>query len=422
MLIFSDKVNHSNIPVLEGGASGHMAHLFEDPYLTFANLQTIFTKLFSGNLEIEEKTDGQALAITVKYGQVLAARNKATLRDPMTLAQLATKFEGRGAISEAFVKSMTDISSAIETLSEKEIDTIFKNGLNFMAFEIIYPSTQNVIDYGGRCLIQLHGINEYDENFNKIGENKKLADKLFAYFKANDALKQKTFEITNHTKLQLKNSKTSQDALDIIIPKLKTVAKPVGMNATILSYTTKFITDSIYKYSSAIGLDLSKAPKFVEALASNLNYIAPKAKSKREVKAEAKAYNLNTEDSSFLITSLGEYSPELNRRAISPIEDLVIEAGLLLMKNLLGFISINPSKTAKSLHKELVTTIDTLTSNEASLTDAKRATFKKNLEKLNRYQNEVNPAEGLVFKYKNKIYKLTGTFGAINQLLGILRY
>ena len=32
------------------------------------------------------------------------------------------------------------------------------------------------------------------------------------------------------------------------------------------------------------------------------------------------------------------------------------------------------------------------------------------------------PTEGIVFKYKGKIYKLTGTFAAINQLLGIMKY
>ena len=32
------------------------------------------------------------------------------------------------------------------------------------------------------------------------------------------------------------------------------------------------------------------------------------------------------------------------------------------------------------------------------------------------------PTEGIVFKYKGKIYKLTGTFAAINQLLGLIKY
>lgn len=44
--------------LLEGGASGHMSHLFEDPDLKFKDLKDIFTKLFKGKLTVSEKTDG----------------------------------------------------------------------------------------------------------------------------------------------------------------------------------------------------------------------------------------------------------------------------------------------------------------------------------------------------------------------------
>ena len=32
------------------------------------------------------------------------------------------------------------------------------------------------------------------------------------------------------------------------------------------------------------------------------------------------------------------------------------------------------------------------------------------------------PTEGVVFKFKGKTFKLTGTFAAINQLMGIIKY
>ena len=41
--------------IVEGGASGHMQHIFEDPDLTFKELKDIFTKLFTGKIGIEEK-------------------------------------------------------------------------------------------------------------------------------------------------------------------------------------------------------------------------------------------------------------------------------------------------------------------------------------------------------------------------------
>jgi hypothetical protein len=112
--------SYSDLLVTEGGASGHMTHLFEDPDLTFKQLKDIFTKLFTGKIGITEKTDGQALAITYKDGKVGASRNIATLKDPMSIEQVTAKFDGRGEVKDAFVKSMTDISTAINSLSEEE--------------------------------------------------------------------------------------------------------------------------------------------------------------------------------------------------------------------------------------------------------------------------------------------------------------
>ena len=39
----------------EGGASGHMTHLFEDGKMTFGELKEIFRELFSGEIEVSEK-------------------------------------------------------------------------------------------------------------------------------------------------------------------------------------------------------------------------------------------------------------------------------------------------------------------------------------------------------------------------------
>jgi len=46
------------------------------------------------------------------------------------------------------------------------------------------------------------------------------------------------------------------------------------------------------------------------------------------------------------------------------------------------------------------------------------------LERLDRIGGieSIIPTEGIVFKYKGKIMKLTGTFAAINQLMGIIKY
>ena len=95
--------------ICEGGASGHMSHIFEDPDLKFSDLKKIFTGLFKGKLAVEEKTDGQNLAVTMKNGIVGAARNKKSLENPMPVEDIEKMFEGKAEVKDAFVKSMKEV-------------------------------------------------------------------------------------------------------------------------------------------------------------------------------------------------------------------------------------------------------------------------------------------------------------------------
>lgn len=108
-----------------------MTHLFEDGSLTFGELRDIFTKLFQGEVLISEKTDGQALAITYKDGEFGVARNKSTLKKPMSIKELNSKFEGRGELQKAFVNSMKDLSKALSSIDEDSLN-------DYLALKALY--------------------------------------------------------------------------------------------------------------------------------------------------------------------------------------------------------------------------------------------------------------------------------------------
>ena len=54
--------------ICEGGNDGHLAHLFDQGSLTFAEIRDIFKKLFTGKLGVTEKVDGMNLNVTYKDG------------------------------------------------------------------------------------------------------------------------------------------------------------------------------------------------------------------------------------------------------------------------------------------------------------------------------------------------------------------
>lgn len=407
-----------------GGASQHMQHLFEDPDLTFKELKDIFTKLFKGKLEIHEKADGINLAVTWKDGKLLAARNKATLKDPMTIDQVDKLFEGRGELKDAFVNSLKDLNNALKTLPKEDLMAIFDNGKKFMAFEIIYPPTKNTIDYGNRCMLQFHGINIYDDKWNKVSEDKAAADKLFEMLRKSNALKQNIFEISGPAKLALKDSKSGEESLKVVLEKLNELIRDLGWSATINDYAKERFKKYIINRAIDADFPLSRNSDFVSELADRLSNISKRRPNKNDLAAFAKKEGIDVKDQKYkdFIAALDDSLDEANAVIIKPLEDLVIGAGLLLMKNMTGFIAADPKKTSKKLATELDAAIKELASKETSLDASKLRRFKKNLAKLDQWQREVMPSEGVVFLYKGKPYKLTSTFGAVNQILGLLKY
>ena len=340
----------------------------------------------------------------------------------MSIEQLSQKFDGRGEIKEAFVKSMNDISKAIKSLSEEEKKLIFNDGHNYMAFEIIYPPTKNVIDYGNKCLIQLHGVNIYDEKWNKVSEDKKLAEKLYELLKQRNVLNQETFQITSDAKLKLKDSKTGEESLKLVLDKLATLIDGLGWNSTINDYAQERFEKYIINMAIKADLELSRKSTFVSKLAERISNLSKRSVTKSDLNAYAKAEGLDIKSQEFkdFVNLVDQTKDEANQYAIAPLEDLVIYAGLLLMKNLVGYISADPKKTSKRLAVELDSAINEIS--QAKLDDRKLARFKKNLVKLDKWQREVMPTEGIVFLYKGKVFKMTGTFGAVNQLVNLLKY
>lgn len=369
-------------------------------------------------------TDGQALAVTVKDGEVKAARNKTTLKNPMSISEVESKFEGRGPIKDAFVNSMNDISNAIMKLSPEEIESIFGNGQKFMAFEIIYPPTKNVVDYNNRCIIQLHGINVYDENFKKVSEDKEAADRLFSFLKEHDALKQSIFEITNHTKLHIKNAREASASLKDIIGKLAKIQGKYPDSMTLNEYVLRRYVPRIRKMVKSYGLDSLDNEEFVNALASRLAYTSQTKVPLSTISNIAKEHGVDSTSSKLkeLVKTAEEQAPDVNQSIILPIETLVVDAGLQLMKNLIGFISTDRSKSAEILHNDLVKAIEDIEANKDKLTPSKLHSFQKNMAKLKKFGEDVVGVEGIVFLYNGKPYKMTGNFGVINQILGLFKY
>ena len=106
---------------------------------------------------------------------------------------------------------------------------------------------------------------------------------------------------------------------------------------------------------------------------------------------------------------------------IRPFEDLFLELGSIILKNASNFVAASPDAEMQRLHNQIRTEADKIKKGGSIEQIQKVEAELARLERIGGIDS-IMPTEGIVFVYKGKTFKLTGTFAAINQLMGIIKY
>jgi hypothetical protein len=112
---------------------------------------------------------------------------------------------------------------------------------------------------------------------------------------------------------------------------------------------------------------------------------------------------------------------KLYKKNMEPFERLFLELGAEIMKNMTNFLSANPSKSTRIMIKDLNSLIKKINASDDVNVINK---LKTQLDRLNSIGgfDAIVPSEGITFVFKNNLYKFTGTFAPINQIMGLFRY
>jgi len=132
--------------------------------------------------------------------------------------------------------------------------------------------------------------------------------------------------------------------LKLVISKLGELVKGLGWNATINDYAKERFEKYIINKAIEADFPLSKRSEFVSELADRLSSVSKRKVSKADLATFAKREGLDVKSQEYkdFVNMLDADLPAANQVCIKPLEDLVIGAGLLLMKNLVGYISADP--------------------------------------------------------------------------------
>jgi hypothetical protein len=123
----------------------------------------------------------------------------------------------------------------------------------------------------------------------------------------------------------------------------------------------------------------------------------------------------------WVLTTDKENHKDIYKENILPWEELFLGLGAEIMLNLSMLLTANPEAGAEKIKKELEATIKSIKST-GDLDLIKK--LESQLNKLDAIGGigSIVSSEGITFTYGDKLYKYTGTFAPINQILGLLKY
>ena len=408
----------------EGGAYGHMNHPFDNNNLMFSDLKNIVINGLAGKLnredKVSEKLDGQNLMVSWVDGKLKAARNKGHLKNggksAPTTSGIASMFAGRGNVKKAFVGAMRDLEKSIGGLSNAQKKKVFGNGTKWMNLEVIYPQTSNIIDYDVAEIV-FHGTTEYDRTGRAKGYSKESARMLQGMIQQINQNIQKTFKISRPNFLKMSKVQDFGKKKSAFLGRLNKLQSQYGLKDSdrLGQYHESYWREYIYNAGKQFKVNI-KTNELVNLTNRwayfDKSYAIPQMKKDFEDRPEFLKWILDTDKLDHT---------KMFKQNIKPFEILFFQVGAEILKNMSGFLAVSPKAAVQKIRQDMVKALKDLQKPDNV---EKLSKLKIQIEKLEAIggASSIVPSEGLVFKYKGDIYKFTGAFAPVNQILGSLKF
>ena len=393
----------------EGGASGHMSHIYDYTDLTLNDVKQIITNLFSGELEdVTEKLDGMNIQCTMNNsGQVVFIRNKGDLNSAkggMDVDDMAAKWAGREHVAKTYLDAADVIIKVFNKIG-KSFFNPDKNTKIVANCECITAGKTNILMYAS-AQVDFHNLWVYtrkDEN-SQWEKSEVTTRGINVLEKACENID--GAQITPRVIIRV--TEKSDELLNNYINQISEIFSKEGLSNSnsIDEYRAKRfsnICDSRY-----IWITESEAG---QAALYNRWFNDDKSVSLRELK---KIYKDNVDN----LTSLDKSGyKEIVNTCMKPIDTFFGRLGNSIISLCNGMVNAGAeSEVIDALKSDLDEVIQKVKS-EGSVDMNDKLTVQ--LARLAELGDQINASEGIVFRYGDKLMKLTGSFASVNQIINL---
>ena len=401
--------------ITEGGAAGHMAHPYDYTEFTLRDLKGLIRNLFTSKVEdVTEKIDGMNIVASMNQdGEVVFIRNKGDLnsvKGGMTIQDMATKWADRPNVAQTYINAGEVITRVFNKIGSQFFNPDPDTRLAVNC-ECVLAGVTNIMPYAS-SQVDFHNIFIYkhtEKGWEHTDTTKKGLDIV-------DKACENIDNVQLTPQILIKTTQDTKKILVDFIKELDGLWKDAGCREG----------DSIDKYKRArFNMRCKDNATWIFKTAAgqggkNLLYARWFNNDKKAVniKQLRQLYNHKYDEE---IDSLDQKCyKEMVSWCMEPLDTFFAKLGNAIIKQCDGFINSGvESEVISQLKNDLDDVVKTIRSGNNEEINLK---LNKQLTRLEKLGNEINPVEGIVFKYKGKIMKCTGSFSSCNQILGLLNF
>jgi hypothetical protein len=332
----------------------------------------------------------------------------------MNAVDLAMReFAGGPDIKKVYGDAFNAFEAAVASLSDEEKVAIFgPEGEIFYNTEIMGPGASNVVNYDADVLtIHSAGHKRYDEETDKVvnadaSEASKALDKVVDRFE--QATQGKNFDVQRTAMVNLQKLAGDHD-LKIALEKIKKAGLQGEM--TVQDFLHENLLEDVKEKFPSLSDDLKE--QVVNRIlkvegAPTLTQIYRGLGGDKDLKEQVKSYVQSGNKS---ISKL-----------IWPIEDAIHDFAVAMLEGMESAYVLDNAKELDRLKKEVETAIKSIQAYQGPGQEMAHEILAKQLKKIKHLDNITSVAEGFVFEYDGQLYKFTGNFAPVNQILGLFRF
>ena len=393
--------------IVEGGAGGHMSHPFDYDELTGDDLIELVEDLFGGKItDMKEKLDGTNIHATMNNnGQVVFIRNKSNLNSElggMSIQDMADKWADKPSVQNTFLTAGRIITEIFTNLGKKYFnpDDETRKVINC---ECIIAGKTNVMPYASDR-VAFHGYKIYKKNGNTWEETENVEGHVEDIYKAAEGID----AAKPRMNLVIKSVEEANKFAKVFKGKLEKLFKDEKLGTNVSLETWKRV-----RFEKIMPEWLNDGGKDVVTAVYNRWFNDDKSFKAAELK---KIYADNYKD----VVS-DKFAKPYVKQVMEPIDDLFLEIGNQFIKLCNGFTNDDAyASVVDTLTKDIEDVCNNIEKNGSEEVKQQLEFQLTRLRKLG--DNAINHAEGVVFTYKGRLMKATGSFSAVNQILGTIKF